>query len=287
MQLVQVDLVATDSKGNVVTDLTAADFVVKENGKVQTLEHFYNSADDENRFPLTMSFLVDTSSSMQELVGGMTRIDIAVDAAEMVVDQLKIDDEIELIEFNEKPQAVVPFTSESDVILDGLDRLKFQEAGTAMHDSFVYALDRIKERSGRKIIVIFSDGMDTSSKSIYEDVIDSIRKSDATIIAFFSEIASLDWLGPQGNPNSVNRVRVRAGEDALRDYAEKSGGQFFSFRKEPELVKAMDTLRAIIKSQYTLSYKPDASAKKGFRKIKVECKRKGVKLRHREGYTAG
>jgi len=292
VQLVQVDLVATDSKGSVVTDLTAEDFTLKENGKVQAITHFYNSASDESRFPLTISFLVDTSYSMHELVAGLTRIDIAVKAAELVINQLKTDDQIEVIEFNHEPQAIVPFTSNMDSVLEKFKTLDFRKASTAMRDAVVFALDRIKERSGRKIIVIFSDGMDTASKSIEEDALDAIRKSDATIVAFYSEFATLNFpaggMGMGGNPNPPDGMKIRIGEDALREYTEISGGQFFSFRKEPQLLQAMESFRALVGSQYTLAYTPVAGTQRSkWRKIKVECKRKDIKLRHREGYWAG
>src|SRR6185503_2905967 len=52
VELVQVDLVATDSKGNLITDLTQDDFVVKENGDTQQIKDFYNSSKDEIAFPL-------------------------------------------------------------------------------------------------------------------------------------------------------------------------------------------------------------------------------------------
>ena len=85
----------------------------------------------------------------------------------------------------------------------------------------------------------------------------------------------------------MGRVRVRMGEDQLRLYSQMSGGLFFSFRKEPELLKALESFRVFVRSQYTLAYKPDLKKKKkGWRKIKVECKRKDVELRHREGYWA-
>jgi len=201
------------------------------------------------------------------------------------------EDKIELIEFNDEPVAVVPFTSDFDSVQEKFETLDFRKANTALHDSVVFALGRINEQLGRKIIVIFSDGQDSKSKAIQEDVVEAIRKSDATLIAFYSEFAKLNFPvaggGMGGDPSSMNRVRIRAGEDALRSYAELSGGQFFSFRKEPELLKAMESFRAIIQSQYTLAYTPPEGKKKsGWRKIKVECKRKGIQLRHREGYWA-
>jgi Ca-activated chloride channel homolog len=285
VQLVQVDLTATDSKGAVVTDLTKDDFTLKEDGKQQTISHFYNSSDDQNRYPLTISFLVDTSYSMREMVAGMTRIQIAVKAAEMVITQLKPEDQVELIEFNEKPEAVVPFTSNLDSVREKFESLTFHEAGTAMHDAMLFAEKRIHDRSGRKIIVIFSDGMDSSSKAIYEDVVDAIRKSDATIVTFFSDVSHFDY--GMTDPNSIGRVKAQAGEDALQEYADISGGQFFSFHKEPELVKAMEGFRQFVQSQYTLAYTPAVAKKAAFRKIKIDCRRKGVKLRYRQGYWAG
>ena len=294
VELVQVDLVATDSKGEVIRDLTANDFTLKENGKVQSIKHFYNSSDDSARFPLTLSFLVDTSYSMHEKVAGMTRIDVAVKAAEMVINELQPNDQIELTEFNDKPETLVPFTSDVNEIREKFKALTFQEANTAMNDSVLYAVKRIQGRNGRKIIVIFSDGMDSSSKSVEEDVVDAVRKSDATIIAFYSELAAMNFsqgggIGAMAGPNPISRVKILAGEDILREYAEMTGGQFFSFRKEPELLKAMNSFRNYVGSQYTLAYTPpeDRKAKTGWRKIKIECKRKGVHLRYREGYVAG
>jgi len=53
------------------------------------------------------------------------------------------------------------------------------------------------------------------------------------------------------------------------------------------MLKALEDFRAFVQSQYTLAYKPASKQSSRWRKIKVECKRKGVKLRHREGYWAG
>ena len=291
VELVQVDLVATDSKGELVTDLTAEDFVLKENGKVQTITHFYNSATDENRYPLTMSFLIDTSYSMHETVAGLTRIDIAAKAAELVMTQLREQDQVELIEFHNQPEALVPFTSDLRPVREKFRTINFREANTAMHDAVIFAVDRIKSRSGRKIIVIFSDGMDSASKAVEEDAIEAIRKSDATIVAFYSQFAKLNFPaaggGLGGDPSNMRRVKILTGEHILRQYAEMTGGQFFSFRKEPEMLKALEDFRAFVQSQYTLAYKPASKQSSRWRKIKVECKRKGVKLRHREGYWAG
>jgi VWFA-related protein len=224
---------------------------------------------------------------MQEMVAGMTRIDVAIKAADLIMSQLKPEDKIEAIEFNDKPVELIPFTSNFRSIQEKFENLTSKPASTAMRDAVIFALDKMKDQTGRKVIVIFSDGMDSSSKSIEEDVIDRIKKSDATIISFYSEFAALNFPtggGMGGSPNNPGRIQILIGEDALREYAEKSGGQFFSFRKEPEMLKALESFRAFIRSQYTFAYKPAVKKKTGWRKIKVECKRKGVKLRYREGY---
>jgi VWFA-related protein len=290
VELVQVDVVATDSKGSMITDLTAEDFVLKESGDFRPITHFYNSANDDTRYPLTISLLIDTSYSMHETVAGLTRIDIALKAADLVMDQLIENDQIEVIEFNERANPIIPFTSNLGTVREKLKALTFQQKNTAMHDSVKFAVERIKGRSGRKIVVIFSDGMDSASKAFEEDVVEAIRRSDATILTFYSEFARLNLPSQMGGgPGPMGRVRIRAGEDALRLYSDMTGGQFFSFKKEAELLKALENFRAFLNSQYTLAYKPVAGGKKkaGFRKIKVECKRKGVRLKHREGYWLG
>jgi VWFA-related protein len=289
VELVQIDVVATDSHGTVVTDLKSDDFVLKEDGKEQKITHFYNSATDETRYPLTMSFVVDTSYSMGEPVAGMTRIDVALQAANMVMEDLKPHDQLELIEFNKEPKAIVPFTLDMDDIRSKFKSLTFEKASTAFHDAMVFSIDQMKPMmGGRKIIVVFSDGVDSSSKLVEDDVINAIHKSDATIIAFYAEYAAPNFApaGRIAGGYPSNRVQSRAGEDILREYAEMSGGAFFSFHKEPELVKALEDFREFVNSQYTLAYTPLENNKKaGWRKIKVECKRKGIHLRYREGYS--
>jgi VWFA-related protein len=286
VELVQVDVTARDSKGAFVRDLTADDFILRENGTVQKITHFFNSSDDSTRYPLTVSFLIDTSYSMHDTVAGMTRIDIAVKAAELVMEQLKAGDQVEVIEFDKEPREVIPFTREFNAVRERFEYMESHDANTALNDSILLALKNIQDLSGRKIILIFSDGMDTASKSVQEDVIDALHKSDAIVVAFYSEFARLNLPPVMGG--NQNRIMIRAGEDALRSYAETSGGEFFSFGKEAELTKAMDQLRALITSQYTLAYSPPPSerSKSKWRKIKVECKRKGVKLTFREGYYA-
>lgn len=287
VELVQVDLVATDSKGNLITDLTQDDFVVKENGDAQQIKDFYNSSKEEIAFPLTMSFVVDTSGSMGDTVAGMTRIDVAVKAAELVMGQLRQDDQVELIEFNKEPSEVQPFTTDEQALQQKLKALTFAKASTSMNDAVIFAIDKMKSKVGRKIIVIFSDGMDTSSKSVEDDVLKAIRKSDATLITFYSEFSRLNFPAAGGGlAGSPARIQIRAGEDILTEYAQLSGGQFFSFQKEPELLKAIEAFRAFVRSQYTLTYKPPFHKKADWRKIKVECKRKDVHLRYREAYWA-
>lgn len=226
---------------------------------------------------------------MGERVAGLTRIDVAIKAGELIMNQLKQGDQIELVEFNDVPKIIVPFTSDVDTIREKFKTLTFQKANTAFHDAVLSAIHDMENKMGRKIIVIFSDGMDSSSKSVEQDVDDAIHKSDATIIAFYSEYAALNFApaaGRAGNPQPFNQVRVRTGEDLLREYAEMSGGEFFSFHKEPEMLKALESFRLFVASQYTLAYTPPEN-KKGWRKIKIECKRKGIHLRYREGYWAG
>jgi VWFA-related protein len=205
---------------------------VRENGKLQKVTHCYNSSSEETRYPLTISFLIDTSYSMHETVAGLTRIQIAVQAAELVMKELIPEDRIELIEFNEKPVIIVPFTSDLNQVRQKLPGLDFRKANTAMHDSVKHAVERMKGQSGRKILVIFSDGMDSASTTYEEDVVEALRRSDATILTFYSEFARVNLPAQMGGtPSSIGRVKIRAGEDALRLYSDMTGGQFFPLKK--------------------------------------------------------
>jgi VWFA-related protein len=285
VELVQVDLTAVDRKGTFVKDLQPHEFVLKENGHTQQIIHFSNSNDDNSSVPLTVYFLVDTSWSMTSKVGKVTRTDLAKKAASRVLDELRQEDRFLVMEFTISSEEIFSLSSNKEDARARISALKPKGAATALLDVLSLSLHRLEAESGRKIVVVFSDGEDTASKTPITTALENVRKSDATIVAFGPRPPYF----PAGNKLS-NAAPIRnavKGKELLERFAEISGGYAFFPNKEKEWEKAMEQLRLLIRSQYTLAYKPAKTIiRNQWRKIDIECKRRGVKLKHRPGYWA-
>jgi VWFA-related protein len=285
VELVQIDLTAVDRKGAFVKDLQPSELVLKENGHTQQIIHFSNSNDDNSSVPLTVYFLVDTSWSMTSKIGKVTRTEIAQKAANRVLDELREEDRFLVMEFTTSSEEIFSLSSNKEDARARISALKPKGAATALLDVLSLSLQRLEGESGRKIVVLFSDGEDTASKTPYSITVENVRRSDATIVAF----------GPKPPPSPLGKnlsapASIRnayKGKVLLENFAEISGGYAFFPNKEKEWEKAMEQLRLLIRSQYTLAYKPAKSILRNqWRKIDIQCKRRGVKLKHRPGYWA-
>jgi Ca-activated chloride channel homolog len=278
VDLVNVYLSATDSKGRFITDLNPTDLVLKENGSTQQISHFSNFTKQESDklgekdVPLTLSLVLDKSESMSAQIQGTNKMDIVKNAAFRLLDELRGNDRMALISFNDFASEETPFTSNKKVI--GKDIL-FQdvEGGeTALLDSIYFALEKLNGQQGRKIIVVFSDGEDTASNLKLDEVLSNLIASDVTVLAF----------GTMALGSNSMRGRF-----ILERLAEASGGYAFFPRSLNGLNEIMEKLREGMRSQYSLGYKPLNGKKDGkWRAIEITCKRPGVKLRYRKGYNA-
>ena len=141
-----------------------------------------------------------------------------------------------------------------------------------MLDAIYFALQQMKNESGRKIIVVCSDGEDTSSKLKLDEIISNLVASDIMVLAFGTMALNSDSL---------------RGRFILEKIAAASGGYAFFPSSLKKLDDVMEKLRAGMRSQYSLGYKVPRTKMDGtWRKIQIVCKKQGVKLRHREGYYA-
>jgi VWFA-related protein len=133
-------------------------------------------------------------------------------------------------------------------------------------------MNKIKDQWGRKVIVVCSDGEDTSSKLKLDEIISNLVASDIMVLAFGTMALNSDSL---------------RGRFILEKIAAASGGYAFFPSSLKKLDEVMEKLRAGMRSQYSLGYKvPRLKMDGSWRKIQIVCKKQGVKLRHREGYFA-
>jgi Ca-activated chloride channel homolog len=147
---------------------------------------------------------------------------------------------------------------------------------TALYDAIAVYLSRVIETPGRKVLVVFTDGDDTTSRTSPQDVQALVRSSNVTVypVAFPG----------QNRPGSTEGLRARA---FLHSLAQLSGGRVFQPAASRELAAIYQSILDELGAQYVLGYVSDNPKRDGkFRRITVELKRSGLKVQHRRGYDA-
>jgi VWFA-related protein len=267
VSLVNVVFTATDRRGRPVPNLKADDFRVFENRRLQKIEYF-SPMDKAGKVPLTIAFLIDTSGSVRDKLEYEKTT-----AREFFKEVLRPNKDLALIiQFDSEVTLVQDFTQNTNVLISALDDLLKAGNSTSLYDAiFLAAEEKLRSEAGRKVMVVVTDGEDTASKVRKEEAIEAAQKSDAVIYG----------IGVRGKGYGTNF-------DVLEQFAEETGGAFFSPRAElDELREAFRSIGEDIRGQYSLAYSPIDKRKDGaFRTIEIRCKERGVHIRARKGYYA-
>jgi VWFA-related protein len=264
--LVNVVFTAMDRKGRPVHDLKMDDFQIFENKESQTIEYF-SALGKASNVPLTIALLIDTSGSVKD------KLDFEkATAAEFFKEILRPNKDLALIiQFDADVNLVQDFTQNQNDLLNALDSLKAGNS-TALYDAvFLAAEEKLKREVGRKVMVVITDGEDTSSRMRKEDAIQAAQRNDVLIYG----------IGVQGEEYGTNF-------GVLKKFAEETGGAFFSpHAKLSEIQEAFRAIGEEIQGQYSLAYSSTNKKKDGsFRSIDLRCKVSGVRVRARKGYYA-
>lgn len=277
VDVVNVYLSALDSKNQFVIDLKPEELILKEDGiwqKITNFASFANLSDklSEAGVPLTVAYVIDVSSSMGIEVHGTRKIDIVKNAAFRLSEELRPEDQMLLISFNDTPGEVSPLSHDMNRFGRNLLFTEIQEGNTALLDAIYFALEKLKGSWGRKLIIVCSDGEDTASYLRFDEVRSNLIASDATLLAF----------GTVGLGASSMRGRY-----ILEKLAEASGGYAFFPDNLSGIDAMIQKLRQGMRNQYSIGYRPLRRSMDGsWRKIQISCTRPKIKLRYREGYYA-
>jgi Ca-activated chloride channel family protein len=271
LDVVNLAVAVLDERGHPVSDLSAEDFVVLEDGRPQALRLFARAVEpgQEEALALDLGLLLDTSESM------LQTLKLSQQAAVRFLDSIPRARDL-LTVFFDQDIRVSRYDSESQQGL--FDRIaEAKSAGTtALYDAIAVYLSRIQDSPGRKVMVLLSDGEDTTSSVTAPEVVQMLRSSPVTVYS----IAIMGGL-PQGSG------RVRVARAFLQDISELTGGHIFLPSAAADLPGIYRSILEELSAQYVLGWVSDDPKQDGrFRKLKVEVKRKGLKARHRQGYTA-
>jgi VWFA-related protein len=265
--LVVFNLTVTDSQGRHVAGLKAGDFEVREDGRVQNINHF--NAEDG---PASIGLIIDNSGSMRQKHTDVTKAALAFASAS------NLEDEMFVITFNEKATLELPlskrFDNDLDQIHSALER-KAPNGMTALYDALALGIGHLKSGTlQHKALVVLSDGGDNASRISLNTVLQLAQRSSATMYA----IGIYDKTDLDRNPRVLRRI------------AESSGGRAYF----PEFLRDMERIwRDIaheIRSEYTIGYQSSNPNRDGkFRSVRVTAKRggeRGLNVATRDGYFA-
>ncbi|MEE8217653.1 MAG: VWA domain-containing protein [Vicinamibacteria bacterium] len=271
LDVVNVTVTVRDEDGNLVSDLEAADFVVKEDGREQALQVFAPAADPEEReeLVLNLGMLFDTSSSMRD------NLKLSQRSAIRFLDSIPRARDLILI-FFDRDIRISRYSSENQQGIFERILETESEGYTALYDSIAVYVSRIMGTPGRKVLVIFTDGDDTTSSTSPAEVVQLVRSTNVTIypIAFSSD------------RRSGRRIEVRA-RSFLGELAKSSGGKVFRPLAYRELADIYNRILDELNGQYVLGYVSDNAERDGkYRRLEVQLRRDDLRLRHRPGYNA-
>jgi Ca-activated chloride channel family protein len=271
LDLVDVTVSVRDGKGGLVSDLGAGDFVVREDGRPQKVDLFAPAALPEEReeLALNLGMLFDTSGSMRK------DLRLSQESAIRFLEAIPRARDLVLI-FFDRDIRLSRYSSENQQGIFGRILETQGDGFTALYDAIAVYLSRVSETPGRKVLVVFTDGDDTTSRTSPGEVQALVRSSSVTIypVAFPG----------QHRPGSTEALRARS---FLASLAELSGGRVFQPAASRELAGIYQSILDELGTQYVLGYVSDNPKRDGkFRKIAVEIRRPGLKVRHRTGYDA-
>jgi Ca-activated chloride channel family protein len=263
--------------------LKPEDFEILEDGAPQEVANFSRYADQ----PLKMVMLFDTSLSVAQALNFERRA-----AARFFERVIRPQDRAAVFSVSTDIVVLQEFTNKVQLLVDATRQLSAQGA-TSLYDGIYLAADYLKNAKGRRVIVIVSDGGDTTSNNSLLEALAQAQKSDAIIFAVFT-----------GNQWPSQNLRDLAAERALEALTGETGGEVLK-PKLPlgkngsrhdeeaddlslkELDRAFDNLAEQLRTQYVLGFYSTNEKRDGaFRKLSVRIKKPGYVARARTGYYA-
>jgi VWFA-related protein len=303
LQVKTVSILATvrDRHDSVIDGLTKDDFIVEEDGRPQAINYFAKQTDT----PLRLGLLVDTSLSQG------TALEQERDASFLFLDHLlrAQKDLAFVIQFDREVELLRDFTADRAKLQATLHRLESSEfhpgarrmdgswgpgATTLLYDAVFLAADELmSKQSGRKALILLSDGVDRGSKKTVDEAIETAQRADTVIYSVLFADEDRDEQGrqrggPYGAPKRKDSSKERPdGRSILEEISEKTGGRLYQVSKKDTIEKIYADIEQALRSQYSLAYTPDKGAGPGYHKLRVTTKRKDLRVQARHGYYGG
>ncbi|MEP6848242.1 MAG: VWA domain-containing protein [Acidobacteriota bacterium] len=305
--LVTVPARVIDRKGHFVDGLTKENFKIFEDGVEQEVSYFANEKE-----PFTVALVLDMSYSTTFKIADIQASAIAF------INQLGADDKVLVVSFDQDVHMLCEATNDRQQIYRAIKSTKIQ-TGTSLYEAVDIVInDRLKRVKGRKAIILFSDGVDTTStRSNDLQNINDIRELDALVypirydtfadvqdmkggaktVVLYPGTLPLPGQKPVGNPvptvgvpdsRGTTAEDYRRAREYLDQMALRSGGRLYEASTSGNLASAFSRIASELREYYSLGFYPKTDGKAGrIRKLKVKVNREDVAVNARDSYIVG
>ena len=265
VRLVNVFVNVTDDKGAPIPGLTRDDFLLSEDQHPQKIAVF----ERQSELPLEIVLAMDTSGSVHKDMG------VEQEAAKHFVHSLlRPVDHLDLMEFADNVREMVFFTNNAGRVDRGLNSME-RGAATALYSGVFLAAQILAPRSGRKVLVIISDGGNTVKGTTYDEALEQALRGEVMVYPIIDV------------PIAASAGRDLAGEHALITLAQQTGGKYY-YADATSLDRTFAQLSEDLRTQYLLGYYPTNRSGTAFRTISVKLRapadNANYLVRHRPGY---
>ena len=292
--LITVPVTAMDRDGRYVPNLRKEDFRIWEDGVEQEVA-FFQSVDK----PFSVVLMLDTSPSTE------FRLEEIQDAAISFVNQLRADDKVMVVSFNNNIRILSEFTTDRSRLRHAIERAK-TGGGTRLYDAIDVVINQELARvQGRKAIVLFTDGVDTSSRDadyqrnlmdaqeldalIYPVQYDTrgdmnVRNSSKKKIDIWGAILGGIFGGGGGGGGTVQGDYELA-DQFLLELANSTGGREYKADSLQNMSQAFVNVAEELRRQYSIGYYPKRPPQAGQRRfIRVRARQPNLAVRTRDSY---
>lgn len=279
--LVTVPVSVADRQGRFIAGLKQSQFHLYENGVEQKIAFFDNAES-----PFTVALLLDTSDSTRGRLGEIQQ------AALAFLDQLREHDRVLVACFDRQIRVASEITSDRQKLRATILQAR-TGGGTGLYDTFDAIVNqRLKKISGRKAIVLFTDGVDVSSTSAtYESTLYTAQEIDALVFPIqYNTYADLTRNASAQNGMQILTAKGERMDVAyeranryLRSLSDKTGGRLYNTESMNRLTEAFASIAQELRQQYSIGYYP-ADGGKTERTIKVRVDAPDVSVRARKAF---
>jgi Ca-activated chloride channel family protein len=267
VRLVRMLVTVKDANGALIGSLNKSDFSVYDNGVKQEVAVFERQTEQ----PLSVALVIDASASVN--IELRYELDSAAKFLKALISEGNPEDTAALFTFDWQTTVLRSFTRRFVLLEQALHQIR-PSGGTSMYDAIYLVSRELEDRDGRHVIVIVTDGGDTTSSKDFHQALESIQRADAIMYPVVVI------------PIANSAGRNIGGENALTTLAAGTGGRVFRPSSARELDRAFADILRELRTQYLVGFYPKdvPPTKDRFHLLKVAVPNRNLRVITRSGY---